>query len=123
MADSDVEVVRRGFEAVARRDFEAVSRLLDSDVTWHGAEDKDNEGGCHNRDEALAFIRGALKQGISIELQGVRDLGDRVLAVLQTTGAGAKADSHGELVSVRDGKVVGLVVYATVEEAVAAAAG
>lgn len=119
IAESDVDVVRRGFEAVARRNLQAVSQVLDPDVQWHASEDEENEAGCHNRDEVLAVIRGTVEQGVSIELLEVRDLGDRVLVVLQTSGGDEEASPHGELVTVRDGKVTEMLAYSTVEDAVA----
>jgi hypothetical protein len=54
----------------------------------------------------------------------VRDAGDRVLLIVQNHAPpewGQSDAPHGELATVRDGKVVEIVVYPTVDEAIAAA--
>ncbi len=50
--------------------------------------------------------------------------GDRIVAILQTHTPpewGRQPEPHGELVTVRDGKVTEMVVYPTVDEALVAA--
>jgi hypothetical protein len=91
-------------------------------VRWYGAEDE--ESGCHNRTEAVAFIRQALADGVTSELLDLRDAGDRVVLILHSHTPpewGERREPHGEVVTVRDGKVVEMVVYPTVDEALAAA--
>lgn len=121
----DVELVRRGFEAVVCRDLETVRRMLDPTVSWRGVDDATNEDGCHNREEALAFIRQAVEQGVVIDLLYVRAAGDRVLVALKTSGGDmgddAEVEPHGELVTVRDGKIVEILVFASLESALSAA--
>jgi ketosteroid isomerase-like protein len=112
----DTQLVRRGFEAVARGDLDTVAELLDPAVRWHGADD--DETGCHNRDEALDFIRDATARGVSVELLDVQPVGDHVVATLKGDNRPAP---HGELVTVRNGKVTEMVVYETPEDAAAAA--
>lgn len=73
----------------------------------------------------LAFIRRALAAGVTAEAFDFRDAGDRVVVLLQTHQPhewGQQPHPHGEVVTVRDGKVVEMVVYPTVDEALAAAA-
>lgn len=124
MAAGDLELLRRGWDAVARGDLEAVAEILHPDVRWYGAGERDEPGGCHSRGEALAFIRRALDEGVTSELLDVRATGDRVVAIPQTHAADGEARGpHGEIVTVRDGRVVEMVVYPTVDEALAAAKG
>lgn len=115
-AANDAEIVRRGFEAVGRGDLETVAGLLDPAVRWHGAGDE--ETGCHNRDEALDFIRDALARGVSVELLDMRPVGEYLVATLRGDN---RPQPHGELVTVRDGEVTEMVVYETPEDATAAA--
>ena len=118
MATSDLELVHRAWAAFARGDVEAVGEVLDPHVSWHGADGADPEGGCHDRDEALAFIRQALTDGVSAEALEFRDAGDRVVVLVQTHHPpdwGEQPEPHGEVVTVRRGKVVEMVIYATME--------
>jgi ketosteroid isomerase-like protein len=62
MSATNVEIARRGFAAVAKGDLEAIRELLDPDVKWHGG-DPAAPGACRSRDEALAFMRRARRDG------------------------------------------------------------
>ena len=115
---SDVDLVRRGFDAVARGDFDEVAELLDPGVRWHGAHAQDAADGCHNRDEALDFIRTALAAGTSVELLDVEPVGDRVVATLRSS---ERPEPHGELITVREQRIAEMVVYETPEAALDAA--
>jgi ketosteroid isomerase-like protein len=104
---------------------DAATEVLDPDVRWYGAGAPGAEGACHSREEARAFIRRALAQGVRTDLLEVHDAGDgRLVLVLRPrprAGAGDVPGPHGEVVTVRDGKVVEMVVHPTVEDAMRAA--
>jgi ketosteroid isomerase-like protein len=122
MSARHIELLRRGYAAFSGGDIEAASEMLDADVRWHGVGDE--EEGCHDRDEAIAFLHQSRKDGVSAELLDAREVGDRVLLVVHTHAPpewGEREEPHGELATVRDGKVVEIVVYPNVDEAVAAA--
>ena len=124
MSQSDVEMLRRAWDAFARGDVAAAVDALDPDVQWYGAGDPDGEGSCHNREEATAFIRRALADGLTAELLEVRDAGDCLVAVIHTHAPSdweRSPEPHGEVVTIRDGKVTEMVVYPTVEDACTAA--
>jgi ketosteroid isomerase-like protein len=124
MAASDIELLRRAWAAFARGDLDGATEALDPQVRWYGAEDPDAETSCRNRDDALAFIRRALADGVTAEPLDFRDAGDRIVAILQTHTPpewGRQPEPHGELVTVRDGRVTEMVVYPTVDEALVAA--
>ncbi len=90
-------------------------------LAW--ADDPDNEDGCHNRDEAVAFIERSLADGITSKLLDIRDAGDRLVAVIEAHTPPEweqPPDLHGEVISIRDGKVTEMVVYGTVEDALSA---
>ncbi len=122
MGERDAKLIRELWAAVARGDVDVAVEALDPGVRWHGAGDP--EGGCQNRDEARAFIRQALADGISAEALEVRTAGERVLVVVQIHQPpewGEQPEPHGELVTVVDGKITEIIVFPTVDDAVAEA--
>ncbi len=124
MASRDVELLRRAWDAFARADVEAAVQAFDPEVRWYGAGDPDGEGACHDREEAEAFIRRALADGLTADLLDIRDAGDRLVAIVHTHAPPEwerSPEPHGELVTVRAGKVIEMVVYPTVEDALGAA--
>jgi len=124
MAQRDIDLLRGAWDAYERGDIDAATAALHPQVRWHAAGDPDGEGGCRNREQAAAFLRRALADGLTAELLDVRDAGDRLVAVVHTHAPAEwerSPDPHGELVTVRDGKIVEMLVYPTVQEALAAA--
>jgi ketosteroid isomerase-like protein len=124
MTRSDVELLRAAWAAFARGDVDAATAALHPQVRWYAAGEREGEGGCHNRDEAAAFLRGAIADGLTADLLDVREAGDRLVAIIHTHAPPEwerSPDPHGEIVTVRDGKVVEMVIYATVADALAAA--
>lgn len=117
MAQSNVEIARRGFEAVMRGDLDGIADLLDPEVKWHGG-DPSAEGACRNREEALAFMRRARSRNPMGELVDAIDAGERVVVVIRPAGG---AQLRANLTTFRDGKVIEMVAYATPEDALAAA--
>ena len=124
MSQTDIALVRRAWNAFARGDVDAAVEAFDSQVRWHGAGEPDSEGACHSRQDAEAFIRGLLADGVSAELLDIREAGDRLVALVQmrypASGDG-QPPPHGELITVRDGKVTQMLSYPTLEDAQAAA--
>jgi ketosteroid isomerase-like protein len=120
MADSNVELARRGYEAALRGDFEVIADLLDPDVKWH-AGDPDAEYACHNREEALQFMRRAERRGPG-ELLDVIPAGDKVVLLTRPRpdGTGPPATSA-NVSTFRDGKVVEMVHYPSYRDALTAA--
>jgi ketosteroid isomerase-like protein len=116
MTENNAERARRGFEAAARGDFGAVEQFLDPDVTWHGG-DPSARGSCHDRVEALEFIRRAHARGGIGELVEVVDAGEQVVVILRPP-AGERLVAN--LTTFRDGRATELVHYADPDEALAA---
>jgi ketosteroid isomerase-like protein len=116
----NVDLVRRGFEAIIRGDLQLIGELLDPEVKWHGG---DPQSGCRNRDEALEFIGRAQRRGIG-RLIDVIDAGeDRVVVVLQppATPGAPPPPPRANVTTIHDGRVVEMVAYETTEEARSAA--
>jgi uncharacterized protein len=125
VSQADARLVRDAWEAFARGDVDAAVAAFEPQVRWYAAGDPDGDGACHCRDDATAFIRRALADGLTAELLDIRDAGDHLVAVIHThvpPDWQPTPEPHGELVSVRDGKVTEMVVYPAVEDALAAAA-
>jgi ketosteroid isomerase-like protein len=124
MTATDVQRLREAWDAFSHGDVDAVANVLDPDVRWYGAGDPDAEGACRNRDQALAFIRRAVADGVRAELLDLRDAGEHLVAVIQGHNPPEWHEPrhpHGEVITLRDGKVTEMVVYPTVDEALAAA--
>jgi ketosteroid isomerase-like protein len=118
---SNAELARNGFAAIARGDFDAVAELLDPEVKWHGG---DPSAGCANRNQALAWMRGAAKRrgGPLPEIVDVVAAGDRVAVVMQPppNADGAVPQRIANLATFRGGKVVEMVHYDDASDALAA---
>lgn len=120
MGDSNVELARRGYEAALAGDLEVIAGLLDPDVTWHGGNQAD-PAACHNRREALEFMRQARARGRLGELVDVVDAGDRVVVIMRPPSAdGEPAEMIANLSTFRDGKVIAMVHYPDPDDALAA---
>ena len=121
MSQSNVDIARRGFEAVMRGDLDAIGELLDPDVRWHGG-DPSAEGACGNREQALAFVRRARRRNPMGELVDVIDAGEQVVVVIRpASGRSGRADLRANLTTFRDGKVIEMVSYQAPEDALIAA--
>ena len=119
MSESNVELARRGFEALSRGDVDAVGELLDPDVKWHGG---DPAVGCQNRTQALVFMRQARARQPRAEMVDVIDAGDKVIVILRRTAEdGESTELVANLTTFRDGKVVEMVHYPNPDDARAAA--
>jgi ketosteroid isomerase-like protein len=121
MTESNTELARRGFDAVAHGDFDAIADLLDPDVKWHGG---DPAAGCQNREQALRWMRSApqRRQGPMPELVDVVGAGEHVVAIMQPapTAEDPAPQRTGNLATFRDGKVIEMVHYDDVADALAA---
>jgi len=122
VTETNVEIARRGYEAVIRGDLEAIQAILDPDVRWH-AGDPDAEYACHNRAEAIAFMRqNWLRRGAPPgEVVEMLDAGDKVVVIMRRTGGDGEPELVANLTTFRDGKVIEMVHYPDPNEARAAA--
>jgi ketosteroid isomerase-like protein len=120
MSESNVELARRGFEAAAHGELEVISGMLDPDVKWHGG-DPDAAGACHNRDQALEFMRRARGRGSVGELVDMIPAGDKVVVIMRPMADGEPGELSANVTTFRDGKVVEMVHYPDPDDALAAA--
>lgn len=122
MRSSHTEVVRQGFDAIARGDLDAISEFLAPDVKWHAGNPAD---GCQDRRQALAWIRGRGERTGNTplpELVDVVEAGERVVVVMAPPPSEDDPQPRpiANLVSFRDGRVVEMVHYDDAADALAA---
>ena len=122
MSESNVEIARRGFAAALQGDLARIGELLDPAVRWHGG-DPSAPGACHNRDQALAFMRQSdVIRGGRFELVEVVGAGDRVVIVMRPpSGGGDPAPAVATVATFRAGRVIEMVHYPNADDALAAA--
>jgi ketosteroid isomerase-like protein len=123
MAESNVELARRGYEAALRGDFDVIRDFLDPDVKWHGG-DPSAPGACRNREQAMQFMRRALgRRGVG-ELVDVVGAGDKVVVIIRPPDEdGEQGALSANLTTFRDGKAIEMVHYPNPDDALAAAGG
>jgi uncharacterized protein len=122
VSSANVELVRRGYEAVQRGDLDAIGEILDEDVIWHAGEPT-AEYACHNRQQALAFMRkNWMRRGAPPgEVVELLDAGDKVVVIIRRTGDDGEPELVANLTTFRDGKVIEMVHYPNPDDARAAA--
>jgi ketosteroid isomerase-like protein len=121
MSRANVELARRGYDAALRGDLDAIREFLDADVKWHGG-DPSAPGACHNREQALEFMRQARSRRGVGELVDVMDAGDRVVVIMRPPAEeGEHAQLSANLTTFRDGKAIEMVHYPNPQDALAAA--
>ena len=120
MTETNVELARRGYEAIMRGDLDAIGELLDPDVKWHGGNPSD---GCQNRKQTLRWMReGLTRRGTPpAELIEIVDAGDKIVAIMRRTGENGEPELIANLTTFRDGKVIEMVHYPNPADALAAA--
>ncbi len=119
MAESNVDLARRGYEAARRGDLEALREFLDPDVKWHGGDPTDQYA-CHNREQALAFMRAARVRRSFGELVELVEAGDKVVVIMRRTGGDGEPEMVANVTTFRDGKAVEMVHYPDPDKALAA---
>ena len=121
MTETNVELARRGFDAALSGDLDAIREFLDPDVKWHGG-DPSAAGACHNREQALEFMRQSRSRSRLGELIDVVDAGDKVVVIMRPPSeAGEQAAPSANLTTFRDGKAIEMVHYPNPEDALTAA--
>ena len=124
MAQENVEIVRRAFEAYARGDLATAVSNHDPDVVFDPAE----EPAIHGRDAVRSYIQRWEEPWDDYEAEAEEfiDAGDCVVVALRVKargkGSGVEVDARSYQVhTLRDGKLVRMDEYMDRDEALAAA--
>jgi ketosteroid isomerase-like protein len=130
----DADVVRELFDAVARGDDERVLALYADDVEWDGARSRwaevmSGDPCWRGHDELRSFFRAYYEmwERLEHELSDVQEVGSTVVAVVTVRGRGRASGVEVEwtentgVFTVRDGRIVKVVWFASREEALAEA--
>jgi uncharacterized protein len=117
MPESNVEIVRRAYEAWNRGDFEAAAELLDSEIEWQMPSNIPDAGTYRGPEEVRRRLEEFLEvwDEFKVNVEELIDEGDRVIALIRYGGLGsgsgidvqgASVDTH--VWTLRDGKAVRL---------------
>jgi ketosteroid isomerase-like protein len=93
MSQENVEVVRRAWDAFNRGDLDAFMADVAEDAEFEEDPAFPEAGVFRGREEVIAYVRGFQEQmrDHQFEVEEVRDLGDRALALLHETAQGASS--------------------------------
>lgn len=115
MCNENEWVVREAFLAYTRGDIARVLELIDPGLEWTGIDpDQGESAGVRvGRDELEKALRQQASIGLHAELEEVVASGGKVMVVMRTPGLalnrpGRSDDTTYDVVTVRDGKIVGL---------------
>ena len=127
MSQGNVELVRASFEAFGRGDFNAAFAAYDPLVEWHTADDEPDSRTYTGLAELRTFVAHLAdpwtdRFGQAIHFEDFIDCGEWVVAPwsgrLHGHGSGIEIEvSETYAVQVRDGRIVRVHEYRTVEEA------
>ena len=114
----DLEVIRRAYEAYARGDMEAAAAAYSKDNEWDTGRLRLDEEETRGMDELAEGIRTWREtwRDHFFEVESPTDAGDTVVVVINEGGVGRTSGAHvrlryGQIVTLRDGKIVKTVVY------------
>ena len=120
MSQENVEIVRRLYEHWARGDF-STTKFFDPEIVYSriGAETPDMEGEWRGLEDMSAATRDYFRvfSDLHIEAEKIIDLGDARVLVLSRQSASGKLSGApfehelGDLMTLKDGKIVGLASY------------
>ena len=130
MSQRNVELVRASFEAFGRGDFNAAFADFDPVAEWRTADDEPDSRTYTGVDELRSFVAHLAdpwtnRFGQAVRFEDFIDCGDWVVAPwhgrLHGHGSGIEIDvSETYAVQVRDGRIVRVEEYRTVQEALEA---
>jgi uncharacterized protein len=130
MENENVELVRRGLEAMNRRDFDAVMALVDPEVVAHIPVEMANEGTYRGRDEFRTMMETWLEPWDEYRAEPHEFIarGDAVVVPLRQSargkGSGVEVEMEAAFVmTARGGRLVAWRLYADPAEALASVEG
>jgi hypothetical protein len=127
MSAENLEVIRRAYKAMDARDISTVTELADPSVEWI-PDKRVGEGPIRGREQVIRFFEELAEMfgEIETEIERLSDAGDKVLAFIRVTGAGASSGAGfdvriAHLWTLRDGLILRGEGFGDRDEALAAA--
>jgi len=114
-------MLEEAYQAFTQRgDLSVLQGMLDPLVEWRTWND---EGNCHDRDEAMEVIRAALDRGVAVEVPAFLDAGDKLVLMPREMPPFFPPEAEGlfQVWEFRDGKVVAMRDFIRRADALAAA--
>ena len=112
MAEENVEIVRRLYEAMNAADEAAAEKLIAPDAVWV-SDPRVAQPPLEGRDAVISFFneQAEMFEGLRIDIERLFDAGDRVVAFVYITGEGRTSGAPmairiGHVWTIRDGTVV-----------------
>lgn len=123
MSNPHAERWRRAYEAfVERGDLSVFEEMFDRHVEWRAWND---EGNCHNRDEAMETIRAAIDAGVRLEMPEFIGTGDKFVLIprLEELPPFFPPSAEGlfQVVEMKDEKIIRMRDFTRRDQALAAA--
>jgi ketosteroid isomerase-like protein len=128
MSQENVEMVRRGFDAVRRGDREGVERVFDADAVWHNTREFPGPATCVGPQAIVDFwatLLDSFEEDGRLDIERVVDGGETVVmsmhSVVRGKASGAPLDLRWAVAfTVRGGRVSRADVYGSWEKALQA---
>ena len=125
MSVAEVELARRGYEAIARGDFGVLFDVLAPDVEWRAVQDTTTHRGREGVERSISSWTGTWNNW-RLEAEEFVDAGEHVVVTVRSSGSGKEsgvpvAQRYFQVLTIRDGRIVRFREFADREEALRAA--
>src|SRR5438128_337301 len=116
MSSTNIDLIRKAYQAYAQGDVKTFLDLIDPDLEWTyldpSLEDPEPQV-CHGRHERQAALQRRAERGLTSELEEIAGNGERVMDVVRTPGVDAYRvtpadDRNFTVLTVRDGRNVAI---------------
>ena len=120
MAEDNVEIVRRAYEAFNRGDFDSALEFLAPEVEWQMPPNLPDVGVWVGRDQVIARMEEFFEvfDELQVQVEELIAAGDRVVALVRYKGRGSAtgleiegAGLDSQVWTLRDGKVIRLELH------------
>lgn len=123
MAETALEIARRGLDAWGQGDFSTMESILDPNVGWRSFEP--GAWDCENRGDVMGVLRGRYEQGFSRAELEFLSLGEEAVIVVahpSQIGGEGWPDEAATILRFAEGRVVDMQDYPTRQDALEAGA-
>jgi ketosteroid isomerase-like protein len=131
MAEDNVQIVRRAYEAFNRGDFDRAVEFLAPDVEWQTPPNLPDPGVWRGRDEVVTRMAELLEKifdELQVQVEELIEADDRVVALVRYKGRGSStgltvegSGLDSQIWTLRDGKVVRVEMHGGTHAALEAA--